>query len=202
MRIALTWLLSTWLLSACASGTGAGSSHASPPRQLFDERSGSTLLIVGRPIVLARSRSDVAANVHDYVTLIVAQEDISGKYASWLIAYRWSTVDPRFDPAHALASGRLALIADGRTISLTPSGEVPAFLQRRDLLPAPHHPINTWAYAMDVPTLRYLALTRDLALRWQDDALPLPYSVWEEGRPELLALMNGSANAVERPQRH
>ena len=151
------------------------------PRELLDENSGSTLIVVRRPIVLARSRTDVAANVRDYVTLVATQQDNSGKYSTWLIVHRWLTVDPRIDSARSLASGRLQLLADGRTLALAPLEPPPAFASRGDLLYAPHTPSSFWVYQVDLPTLRYLAAARNLSLRFVDDAYPVAYSLWEDG---------------------
>ena len=102
--------LSLSLVASCASQPNTASDRArdnardfapdngpgNAPKELLDEDSGTTLIVVRRPIVLARSRTDLAANVRDYVTLVVAQEDRSGKYSTWLIVHRWSTVDPRY----------------------------------------------------------------------------------------------------------
>jgi len=48
----------------------------------LDDSSGSTLFVVQQPLLFARSRSDLAANARDYVTLVALQEDRSGKYSS------------------------------------------------------------------------------------------------------------------------
>lgn len=177
------------LMLACLGVGCASHSHVILPRETFDEGSGTRLIVVRHPIVMARSRSDVAAYAHDYVTLVAAQEDRSGKYSTWLLAYRWSTVDTRVDPAHALNSGQLLLIADARPIALSPAQRPPLFLQRGDLLFAPRFPVNTWAYQIDVSTLRYLAAAHDLSLRFPGDKLPQPYSIWEDARPEVLGLL-------------
>jgi hypothetical protein len=162
------------------------------PKETFDESSGTTLIVVQHPIVLARSRTDVAANMRDYVTLVVAKEDRSGKYSTWLIAYRWSTVDARFDAMRVAESGTLLLVGDARSITLSPAKQPPAFLRRGDLLFAPHFALDTWAYPVDLPTLRYLAAARELSLRLQGDPLPVAYSIWEDGRSELLSLLAGA----------
>ena len=159
------------------------------PKEVFDEASGTTLIIVRRPIVLARSRTDVAANVRDYITLVTVREDQSGKHATWLVAYRWSTLDARFDTARDVHSGRLLLLADGRSLALTPSERAPSFLQHGSRPFAPHFALDAWAYPMDLPTLRYLATARELSARLQDDALPLAYTMWEDGRAQLLGLL-------------
>jgi len=163
------------------------------PSEILDEQSATTLIIVRQPIVLARSRIDAAANVRDYLTLVVAREDRSGKYVDWLVVYRWSTLDSRFDSARVTDSGRLLLMGDGRSIALNPVERGPQFLARGDLLFAPRFALNVWAYAVDLPTLRYLASTRELSSRLQDDPLPQSYGIWDDGRPQLRGLLEGAA---------
>lgn len=194
----LTLSLPVCWLAGCASAPRSSAPRAADgaagnaPSELLDENSGETLIVVRRPIVLARSRTDVAANVRDYVTLVAAQEDRGGKYSTWLVAHNWSTVDPRIDATRSVGSARLLLIGDGRTITLTPAQPQPLFVRRGDLLFAPSTSVASWAYAVDLPTLRYLAAASDLSLRWNDDALPVPYTLWADGRPELLGLLDNA----------
>ena len=174
---------------------GSGNS----PRELLDENSGSTLIVVRRPIVLARSRTDLAANVRDYVTLVVTQEDRAGKYSTWLIVHRWSTVDARIDSMRALASGNVLLIADGRSVSLAPVDHPPSFANRGDLLYAPPTKVNSWVYQADLPTLRYIAAARDLSLRFVDDGYPIAYGIWQDARRELQELLDSAVAPQVRP---
>lgn len=165
---------------------------ANAPKELLDENSGTTLIVVRRPIVLARSRTDVAANVRDYATLVAAQEDRGGKFSTWLIVHRWSTVDARIDSAHRLDSGSLLLIADGRAMALAPVEQPPTFAERGDLLYAPHTRVTTWAYKVDLPLLRYVAAARDLSLRFVDDQYPVSYAMWDDGRQQLQGLLDSA----------
>ena len=66
--------------------------------EIFDEETGSTLLVVSKPLVFARDRSDVAAHARDYATLVAVEDDRSGQYTQYLLLYRWSTVDRRMSP--------------------------------------------------------------------------------------------------------
>jgi hypothetical protein len=205
-RRAWTALWLSLLMTSCASQPDAGSNRAADrgrtlaaddapgnaPKEVLDENSGTTLIVVRRPIVLARSRTDVAANVRDYATLVVAQEDRSGKYSTWLIVHRWSTVDPRIDGARTLGSGNLLLIADGRTLALGPVEQPPAFANRGDLLYAPRTTLSSWAYKVDLPMLRYVAAAHDLSVRFADDSYPVAYSVWQDGRHDLQGLLDSA----------
>ena len=180
----LSWALALALLpliGACASPSRA---HT---KELLDETSGSTLLIVQRPIVFARARTDVAANARDYATVVALHEDRSGKYSTWLIVHRWSTVDPRF-AGPIPGSGQLRIIADDRELSFTAAAPEPLFLQRRDGLfePSTGGALTT-AYSVDSATLHYIASAQTLSLRYADDPLRIPYGVWEDGRTALQA---------------
>ena len=117
VRIALFVILAA--LPAC-SGT-----PALRPREILDDRSGSTLSVVARPLVFARERSDVAANARDYATLVAVDFDQSGNYHDYMLLYRWSTVDPRMSPPPASDQGELRIIAEGRDIDLKPLPELP-----------------------------------------------------------------------------
>lgn len=173
------------LLGACAPH------RASRPLELLDESSGALLTIVRRPIICARSRTDVAANARDYVTLAAAQEDRSGRISDWLIVHRWSTVDPRFSGDAGVGSGRLRIVADDRVLTLAPAVPAPSLLaRRRELFAPPNGRGLSLAYAVDRSTLRYLASAHSLSLRFTDDALPLDYTVWDDGRPALQAWLS------------
>lgn len=181
-----------WLAPLALGGAalaGCASVDTQQPRQQFNEADGSSLTIVRAPLVFARARTDVAAHTHDYVTIVAVQEDRSGQRRNWLVAYRWSTVDPRISAASS-APVVLRLIADDRTFDLMPDDEPPSeWLHRSDLF-APHPATPVVAFAVDTGALRYSASARQLSLRIENDALPVPYSLWEDGRPALQAWLS------------
>jgi hypothetical protein len=173
--------------------------HAPQPREVLDEHGGATLIIVERPIVLARPRTDVAANARDYLTLVGLQEDRSGRFTTWLIAHRWSTVDPRIAADRGVGAGRLRIIADDREVLLAPAEPAPALLARGDLLFGPTTArTQSMAYPIDVPTLRYLAGAQSLSANFPEDGLPIPYGIWQDGRSALMALVT-EAESPGRP---
>jgi len=182
-----------WLLCACAS------SAPTQPREVLDESSGVTLIVTQHPMVFARPRVDVAAHTRDYVTLVAAEEDRSGKYTAWLIAHRWSTVDPRMENTTDPAKPQLHIIADDRDLTLTRAEPAPGFLARSDLLFAPHAAgAQSAAYAVDEATLRYIASSSRLLVRADADALTPAYTLWDDGRAALQSLLSavGSPSAV------
>jgi hypothetical protein len=166
---------------------------------VLDERSGATLIIVERPVVLARPRSDVAANARDYLTLVGVQEDRSGQFSTWLIVHRWSTVDPRIAADRGVGSSGLRIIADDREVLLSPAEPAPPLLARGDLLFGPTTArTQSFAYPIDVPTLHYLAGAQSLSANFPDDALPIAYGIWQDGRAALMALV-AEAESPGRP---
>jgi hypothetical protein len=189
--VACGWVVTVsiaWLLCACAS---SGPAHSTT---VLDESSGLTFIVVQRPMVFARARSDVAANARDYLTLVAAEEDRSGKYTAWLIVHRWSTVDPRMQRDSGSNPSQLRIIADDRDLTLRRADPDPAILGRRDLLFAPHGAdTRSAAYLVDEATLRYLATSRRLLLRVEDDSALPAYSVWDDGRDALRTLLSEAA---------
>ncbi len=170
------------LFSGCASTSKA-------PHEFLDETTGSTLVIVQAPIVFARARTDVAANARDYVTLVTVLEDRSGKYQLWLIAHRWSTVDPRFGGHPGHQEPQLNLLADDRTVSLDPTLPAPALLAHRAELFTPPG-ARSAAYAVDADLLRYVGSARLLSLQFRDDPSASTYTLWHDERPAMQALVN------------
>ena len=167
-------------LAACAAGP--------PPetREILDEQTGNTFFVATRPLVFARNRSDVAAYTRDYVTLMAVALNESGKYSEYLLFYRWSTVDRRMLPPPDPNAGELRIMADGRTLDLHPLEQVPVSVASRTELREPNHgDAITHAYKMDLPTLRFLAASRTLAIRLPQEALDTPFELWRDGRPDL-----------------
>jgi hypothetical protein len=192
---------SLWFLAVCGacclagcravSGTrGAPSlpsgSQIQTVREELDEQTGTRLVIVKRPIVLSRARTDVAANVRDYATLVALQEDEAGHFTTWLVVHEWSTVDPRLSNAGWIGDGSLVLIADGREIALAPAADGDVPLSHRDWIFWPVAPLRaSFAYRIDIATLRYLVAAHQLTVRFQGDPLPLRYEMWRDGRDAL-----------------
>lgn len=168
------------LLTACI-----GQRHA-PTREILDEQTGNTLFIAAKPLVFARERTDVAAHARDYVTLMAVAVNETGKYSEYLLFYRWSTVDRRMLPPPEPNAGELRILADERTIDLQPLESIPTDLVSRAELRAPNHgDVITRAYKVDLPTLRFVAASRALALRLPRETLDTPFGLWRDGRPDL-----------------
>jgi hypothetical protein len=180
MHIRVALLLALTALTACTS------LPAADPREILDEKSGNTLLVVAEPLVFARERTDVAAHARDYATLVAVEIDNSGKYSEYLLLYRWSTVDRRMSPPPDPHAGELRILAEGRVIDLMPLERVPVDLsQRRELHVPEHGDAITRAYPVDVTTLRFIAASRELTVHMPQEALNTPFEIWEDGRMAL-----------------
>ena len=179
MRLGLILALTT--LWACT-----GLRSARPSHEILDEQTGNTLLVVPKPLVFARERTDVAAHERDYATLVAVEIDQSGKYSEYLLLYRWSTVDRRMSPPPDPQTGELKILADGRVIDLKPLEQLPVGLSRRRELHLPEHgDAVTHAYLVDAPTLRFIAESREIAVRMPQEPLETPFAIWEDGRKAL-----------------
>lgn len=188
MNIRVALILALTALPSCAARPPARSP------ELFDEQSASTLLVVARPCVFARERSDVAAHARDYATLVAVEEDRSGEYNQYLLLYRWSTVDRRMSPPPGPEAGEMRILADGRPIDLTPLDRLPVSLKQRRALHVPDHgDAVPRAYRVDSSMLRYIAASRELTLRMPQEPLDTPFTVWEDGRGALMQFLQGAA---------
>ena len=101
-RTHLVQFLVTVLLSACGGGAAVidqAPAKGKQPLEYLDEQSGATVTAVEKPLLFARERSERAANLRDYVTLMAVTVNRGGKRDSLLIAYIWSTLDARYEPA-------------------------------------------------------------------------------------------------------
>ncbi|MFI4891471.1 MAG: hypothetical protein ACHQIL_13155 [Steroidobacterales bacterium] len=180
MRIRFAMIGVLAALAACASRPPAA------PREILDEQSANTLMVVAAPIVFARERSDVAARAHDFATVVAVEIDASGVYSPYLLLYRWSTVDPRMSPPPPAGAGALRIIADGRVVDLSPLDRFPVGLAKNRELSVPNHgDVLARAYKVDVATLRFIAASREIMLRLPQEPLDIPFRLWEDGRGAL-----------------
>jgi hypothetical protein len=181
MHISVALIVAMAVLPACSSVPTAGS------REILDEKSGNTLLVVTKPLVFTRERTDVAAHARDYATLVAVEIDISGKYNNYLLLYRWSTVDRRMSAPPDPHAGKLQILAEGRMIELTPITNPPIGLpERRELYVPKHGDFVTHTYQVDTATLRFIASSRTLIVRMPQEQLDMPFKVWEDGRAALV----------------
>ncbi len=136
-------------------------------------------------VIVSSVMPEFSTNIVDRY-LVATETNRSGKYSSYLIAYYWSTVDRRMSALPDKSAGKLVLQADGREINLTPLSPMPAAFRNRTDLHAPRAAeALSWAYEVDLPTLLYIAESREVSLRLPDESLPVPFVIWSDGRPAL-----------------
>jgi hypothetical protein len=184
MKIRAVLLMVLTALASCASRPPAAS------QEIFDESDASTLLVVARPMVFARERSDLAAHARDYATLVAVEIDISGDYSDYLLVYRWSTVDRRMLPAADPAGGAMRIVADGRVFDFKPVDKLPVnFAQRRELHMPKRDDVVPRGYKVNAETLHFIATSEDLTLRMPQEPLDTPFTLFEDGRRALLEFL-------------
>ncbi len=155
-----------------------------PPAEYLDEQTGATVTVVDKPLVFARERSERAANLRDYVNLTAAAVNRGGKVEYVLIAYVWSTLDARFEPA--LSASSLLLVADDRRIALNANGKQPSDLGIAQAVHAPPgHEQQPLVFPIDLPTLRFIAAARSLAVQAADQDDSFDYELWDDQRRSL-----------------
>ena len=175
----LATLLGLLSLSAVA-GNGA------PVHEYLDEETGATVTLMTQPLVFAYARTDLAANARDYATLQAAAVNRSGKVDYVLIAYFWSTVDPRLRQDALPNPQQLLLQADDRLIRLSLRGQTAreaGIGMQVDAPPGASSPPNV--YGIDLDTLGFIAASRRVALVIDTDPSALTYDLWEDRRPAL-----------------
>ena len=176
------------MLAACVSGPAGVDQPAKKDKQpieYLDEQSGATVTAVEKPLLFARDRSERAANLRDYVTLTAATVNRSGKRDCLLIAYIWSTLDARYEPARPVAD-ILTLVADDRRIRLDAGGGTPADFGIVRAVGAPEgRTVKPIVFPTDLGTLRYIAAARSLEVQAQVGDDVQSYMLWDDQRKAL-----------------
>jgi hypothetical protein len=157
------------------------------PRTMLDESSGASLTVVDQSLVLARERRDVAVQARDYLTLVAAEINESGKRRLLWVLHQWSTIDARATDLRPAMSPSLVLVADGRDMRLIPTDDTDALRYLANpLLRAPEDAnAVTTVYAVDAATLEYVATCTHLSAALPESGLTLPFGLWSDGRAAL-----------------
>jgi len=169
-----------------ALGPGVALAGAKPPEEYLDEETAATITVVGEPLVFAYAQSNLAANVRDYVTLAAAAVDRNGKISYVLIAYFWSTLDPRVRRDALPSPEPLVLQADDRRIELKLRGHS---AHEAGIGMPVHAPpgaaVTPNVYGTELATLRFVSEARRLTIVAESDGTPLTYELWEDRRTAL-----------------
>jgi hypothetical protein len=176
------------LLSGCAARPGVfeeeAQQQAAQSNEYLDEQTGSTVSVVEQPLVFARDRSERAANLRDYITLSAATINRGGKRTYVLVAYVWSTLDPRFNPV--TSAGDMVLRADDRRIVLTAAGKTATQLGIGRPVHAPAgQQVVPLVYPADLGLLRFLAAAHGLSAQVGTEGENYDYELWDDKRSSL-----------------
>jgi hypothetical protein len=168
------------------AGAAVALAAANQPLEYLDEETGATVTAVGRPLVFVHDRSGFLGPAGDYVTLAAAAVNQSGKITYVLIAYFWwSGVPPKAELTPA-AVDPLAMQADARGIQLVLRG---ATAREAGIGRPVHRPrlgaATPHVYAIDLPTLRVIAESHQLALHIESEGTSLNYELFEDRRVAL-----------------
>ena len=117
LRGSVTIALAAAALTAAILVAGCASEQPTGPREYLDERTAATITVADESMVFACNRPDLGVHARDYVTLTVVDVNTSGRHATHLVGYAWSTLDKR---AVHEGDSRYEIIADDRTLPLQP----------------------------------------------------------------------------------
>jgi hypothetical protein len=167
-------------------GTAAAPAANKQPQEYLDEDTAATVTVVGEPLVFAYARPELAANERDYVTLAAAAVNRNNKVSYVLIAYFWSTVDPRLRREALPSPDPLVLQADDRRIELHLQGHS---AHEAGIGVPVHAPSGANAtpnvYRTELPTVRFIGEARQLTIVVDSDPAPITYELWEDRRVAL-----------------
>ena len=188
------------MVAACASGPRPYARAASNKRPIeyLDQQSGVHRHGDGQAAAVCADRSERAANSRDYVTLTAVSVNRGGKHDYLLIAYIWSTLDARYEPARPVPNA-LVLVADDRRIRLDASGGTPGdFGIVREVGAPPGRTVKPLVFPTDLSTLRFIAAARDLQIQAIKGDEVQPYVLWDDQRKALDRLVRFLNDELER----
>jgi hypothetical protein len=178
-------------LAACSTPTA--DRH---PTEFLDERTAATVTVVEHPLVFSRQRSDLGANLNDFVTVVAVAIDRSGKVDYALITYVWATQD---EPERTRdGESMVVLAADDRRIRLDEKG-----LTARDLgVSVPVHAPSNFSSApyitrTDLATLRFISAARSLSVLSESQDAIGPYDLFDDNRADLARFVGFMQGARE-----
>ena len=120
------------------------------------------------------------------MTLAAASVDRTGHIEQVLLGYVWSTIDPRMRHDPEPADQTLLIAADDRVIVLSadPRTAREVGIASPVAVPTGSNATQT-VYPIDIATLRFLAVARELRLTIRSGTDPRPFELWGDGRGAL-----------------
>jgi hypothetical protein len=182
--------MSRWLLTAVISSAALLLAACSSlptdnrPQEFLDDGTAATVTIVDKPLVFARDRTERAANLRDYVTMVAASVNRSGKIQYVWITYAWSTLDPV--SSGEVKSEQLVITADDRRIKLVPLAATASEAGVSVPVRAPPGVESiSRVYATDLGTLRSVSTARDVRVQTETEDVAPYYELWDDQRSSL-----------------
>jgi hypothetical protein len=161
------------------------------PVQVLDERTGATIVTVGRPLVFVRQLSAASADVPCYVTLAAASIDQSGTIKNVFLAYFWCAGPV---PRTEISPGQqpIVLTAESGTVTLSPDSLT---LLEEGISDPPHRPPfgrpAAYVYPATLQTMRDLGDSGHLALI----SVAQQYELFEDRREALRRFVRSLSKA-------
>jgi len=172
---------------------------ADSPREYLDSSTAATVDVVGRPLVFAHERPELAVHMRDYITVAAAAVDRAGEVHYVLIAYFWTTFDAHGQSGEGGGQSKelpsaptpdpFILLADDRQIGLKLEGHSARDAGIGEPVDAPPGHAQPNVYRTDLATLRFLAAAQHLAVRLTGSDADSAYKLWDDRRPALTALV-------------
>jgi hypothetical protein len=176
-------------IAACSAAAGLlGGCSSLPtehkPQEYLDERTGASITMADKPLVFARDRTERAANLRDYVTLVAASVNRAGKLQYVWIAYAWSTLDPLM--AGKSETESLVITADDRRIVFNPVAATAAEAGISVPVRAPPGVTSiSHVYGTDLATMGFLTMATSVRLQISNSDVAPYYELWDDGRASL-----------------
>lgn len=171
--IAIARFAALSVLVGCASA---------PPslQETLDERTGVTLTVSSRPLVLYRDNPSRAAYARNYVHIGPIQVNRSGEYRYFLWLGIWNTLHSEDFDEHRLGFDSIILFVDGEPVALDVSGWTPdAIGASAPVYPGPVAATVGAYYRVSSDLIRLLADSGDIRLR-TGGLSPREYTLWDD----------------------
>jgi hypothetical protein len=206
LRTAASRFLGSLLLLAASAVSAASGANA--PREYLDDETGATVFFVGRPLVFGRESApfhginnrvvrarpddppEMTLPPRDYVSLVAAAVDRSGKYSYVLIGYFWLVGTPQPSDNVCFDREHLVLQLEDRRIELA---QFNGSARDAGISQPIHRPsidnAEPVVYTIDLATLGLIAESAHPVLYCGAEKAPLKYELWEDRIPALRELV-------------
>jgi hypothetical protein len=152
-------------------------------REYLDQSTAVTIVVVSKPFVFARERSDLAVNARDYLSLTPLQVNRSGDRHLYWFGFRWSTIGSRNREPPVKDGVEYVLLADGRPIALRPVGRSLREVGIGELpLRSPSRHATPVLFAADAEILNYAAAATEVSVHLIYEDQNEAFELWRDAR--------------------